>query len=60
MADKPTDTSATTPTDRVRVANLTNDKVTLEFQIEDIIQRIATNVESLSCMGCKGCMASSF
>jgi len=59
MADKPTDATATTSTDRVRVANVTTDKVTLEFQIEDILQQLVGKVASLSCMGCKGCHASS-
>jgi hypothetical protein len=60
MAEKPTDSSSTSSTDRVRVASVTNDRVTLEFQIEDIIKQLARKVEVLSCMGCKGCMAASF
>lgn len=58
MADKTPDMSAAT--DRVRVAKVSQDRVSLEFQIEDLIQHITRQVQVASCMGCKGCMSSSF
>lgn len=59
MADKPADTSATS-TDRVRIASVTQDKVSLEFLVEDLVQQLLRPVQAASCMGCKGCMAARF
>ncbi len=59
MADKPADTSATS-TDRVRIVTVSQDKVSLQFLVEDLVQQLLRPIQAASCMGCKGCMASRF
>jgi hypothetical protein len=53
MADTPAQSG--TP-GSVKVTHV-GDKVSVEFEIEDLVNRLLHPVQNLSCMGCMGCMA---
>ena len=53
MADKPAQSSTAS---NVKVTHV-GDKVSVEFEIEDLVNRLLHPVQNLSCMGCMGCMA---